>query len=347
MQNMTPRFAKYAVAAAVLLFGIWFYFTPFFVVDRMKQAVDRNDPVAMSECIDFPAVKESVKMYLSAEMGKKMREQKPDNPFEALGYMLANSMIGTVVDAFVTPQNLALMMSGIIPDNNGNHGDGSPGATSGNDGLDRKLSYDGFNTFNVAIKRKSDAGGPIVLRFRRDGLFGWKMSAIRFPETGFSAGVGSDAKAESAGAVAPHVEQAPSQAPVEESRDVSGRLREFVNRHTAAGNAADLVTLLQMYGDRVDYYQSGYVDRNFIAKDKGAYYRRWPQVNCKVSSPVNIQPLPEPGRYAVEYDIVFRVDNPAKMKHVEGVATNQLYVQVDGNDIRIVKEIQMVHSRAR
>jgi hypothetical protein len=105
--------------------------------------------------------------------------------------------------------------------------------------------------------------------------------------------------------------------------------------------------MLQLYGDRVDYFQSGYVDKNFIAKDKGAYYTRWPEVYCQVNSPVRIQQLSAHGRYAVEYEIAYRVNNPAKKTHIEGEATNQLYLQVDGNNISIVKENQLVRSRAR
>lgn len=178
---MSNRLLRYGSAAIMLLFGVWFYFTPYLAVDRMKKAVEQNDAATMSACIDFPSVKESVKMHLSAEMGKKMRAETSDNPFEALGYMLANALIGPVVDAFVTPQNMAMMMNGMVPDKGRIMEDGGAWSSPGDEELDRKLSYDGFDKFTVAVKRKGDAGDPVVLIFRRDGLFGWKMSAIKFP----------------------------------------------------------------------------------------------------------------------------------------------------------------------
>ncbi len=345
---MNNRFLKYGSAAILLLFGVWFYFTPYLVVDRMKKAVEQNDAATMSECIDLPSVKESVKMYLSSEMGKKMREEKSDNPFEALGYMLANAMIGPVVDAFVTPQNMAMMMSGMVPDKSSITEGAAAWSSPGDEALDRKLSYDGFDKFTVAVKRKGDAGDPVVLVFKRDGLFGWKMSAIKFPDAVSSPGAVPVAVAAAADSPAVQ-EEPPATAPesVDDVDDVSRRLQQFVYKHTEVGNEGDLVGILQLYGNRVEYFRNGYVDKNFIAKDKGAYYTRWPEVDCRVISPVQIRTLPEPGLYAVEYDISYRVNNPARMKSVEGQATTRLHLQVDGNSIVIVKENQQVNSRAR
>jgi len=134
---------------------------------------------------------------------------------------------------------------------------------------------------------------------------------------------------------------------VSSNQDVSQRLKDFIYQYTKAINNGDLVEILKMYGDQVDYYKSGYVDKNFIATDKAAYYRRWPAVENQVSSPIQIQASQITDLYVVDYDVNYRVFNPERGKSIEGNASNKLFLQVAGNSIFIVKENQWVNSRIR
>jgi hypothetical protein len=46
---------------------------------------------------------------------------------------------------------------------------------------DTSMSYESFDRFVVTVKKKGTTEEPLGLVFNRDGMFSWKLSALRLP----------------------------------------------------------------------------------------------------------------------------------------------------------------------
>lgn len=169
-----------ACMALVVISSVWFYFTPYIAAKNMKKAAESNDPVALSSYINFPLLKESLKANFSATLASEVVNNKDNNPFAALGAVLAAAMINPIIDALVTPESLAMMMNGKKPNIDNNAQNKDIPKTADHD-ADVSMNYQNFDTFVVSVKNRISQDAPVVFVFLREGLFSWKVSSIRLP----------------------------------------------------------------------------------------------------------------------------------------------------------------------
>ncbi|MGD0946617.1 MAG: TPM domain-containing protein [Candidatus Binatia bacterium] len=102
--------------AVVLLALVGFVIVgPFWTMHQIKQGIERDDPELLSENIDFPALRQNLKEQFSAQMMKKSAAELQNNPFGVLGAALASNLVDGLVDSFVTPAALAMLMEGKKP----------------------------------------------------------------------------------------------------------------------------------------------------------------------------------------------------------------------------------------
>lgn len=178
---------KLSIAVVAVAFSTWFYFTPYLTVNAMKSAAEAKDATKLSDYVNFPAVKDSLKASLNAKLASDVSKNN-GNPFGALGAAMAAAFINPMIDALVTPESLAMMMKGEKP-KPANNSTQSPSPASSevvasessesND--DTSMSYENFDRFVVTVKKKGSTEEPFGLVFNRDGLFSWKLSALRLP----------------------------------------------------------------------------------------------------------------------------------------------------------------------
>ena len=142
----------------------------------MKSAADAGDANKLASYVDFPAVKESLKISSGAKMSEATKDQQ-DNPFAFLGAAMAVAIINPLIDTFVTPSSLSMMMKGEKPSLEGKQARNSKSQSD----TDVSMSYDGVNRFIVTVKKKSEDGKPLQLIYNRDGLFSWRLTAIDIP----------------------------------------------------------------------------------------------------------------------------------------------------------------------
>ena len=163
--------------------GIGFYFTPHIAVYNMKKAADNKDVETLSDYVDYPAFRESLKANFNAMMASEVAKSKNNNLFEALGAALAAAIINPMIDSLVTPESLAMLMKGEKPQME-NTRSGSRTESSHSE-ADTKMSmeYDGINRFVVKVKGKDSSEDPVKLIFKRKGIISWKLSALRLPPT--------------------------------------------------------------------------------------------------------------------------------------------------------------------
>lgn len=181
---------KTLAGAAIFLVAAYVFALPYITVHQIRQAVKARDSVALSEHIDFPSVRLSLKDQLNAAlMGKIQSDEMKDNPFAALGMMLAGPLVDKMLEAYVTPAGIGQLLSGKKPSMKGvkkiqqetagaanNVPPTGESATEEKPLADVTLGYKTASRFEVEDQKK---GVRVVLR--RDGL-SWKVSDIVFSE---------------------------------------------------------------------------------------------------------------------------------------------------------------------
>lgn len=167
--------AKWLGVGAVGVFSIWFYSTPYLTIWEMQKAAASKDATALSKHIDYPALRESLKITLQEQMAKSSSQSiESGDPFAAMGTTLAQTLINPIIDAIVTPKTIAALLKGSpMP----NLSDGRT-ASEAPSQVDINMSYESFNTFLITVKPKGSAQEPLSLVYRRDG-FSWKLTGIR------------------------------------------------------------------------------------------------------------------------------------------------------------------------
>jgi hypothetical protein len=170
------------IGAAFALFALAYFGSPFWAARQFKEAALSADVDQLEASVDFPAVRESLKSQLAIALTKKMQSDQElrSNPFAGLGLMMMPAVIGTMVDAFVTPDGMSAMMkSGKVVENR------SDGSTARK--VDYEYGYRNLDRFVVTAKaadaKKNEAPRFV---FERRGIFSWKLIRIEIPAAVFA-----------------------------------------------------------------------------------------------------------------------------------------------------------------
>lgn len=158
--------------------AIGFYFSPYIAVYNMKNAAEKQDADALSRYVDYPALRESLKANFNAMMASEIAQS--DNPFGALGTALGAALVNQMIDAFITPESLAMMIKGEEPQI-GNTEKQHTEKSASKVEAETSMSYEGLNQFVVKVKDKSSSEDPVRFIYKRAGIISWKLSALRLP----------------------------------------------------------------------------------------------------------------------------------------------------------------------
>jgi Protein of unknown function (DUF2939) len=184
---------KFGVAkiSAVLLilvglaFGGWYYFSPYYGLMGLKNALEAGDATKLAAHIDFAALRNNLKQQLSARLAAQLAKELPaDNAPQAEGalppamqremmqaaHAMAAPMMNAMLDAMLTPQGFAKL----IQNNQPPQQDGAP-KTAFELLEDVTIEREAFSSFSVRIGQTKE---DVALIFERDGL-GWKLVNIK------------------------------------------------------------------------------------------------------------------------------------------------------------------------
>src|SRR5580658_238322 len=100
------------VVVAVLGYG---YASPYLALDRLKRAADARDGQTVSEYVDYPAFRESLKEQIGGLLTRRLEARANGNPLTAIGAMIGVALIGPLVDAYATPDGVAALLNGMPP----------------------------------------------------------------------------------------------------------------------------------------------------------------------------------------------------------------------------------------
>ena len=161
----------------VALLAVASYFSPQWTLYQMKGAIKDGKADSLSEHVDFPALRASLKSQMLTLMsGKISVPGLEDNPIVEAGQAMALALINPMVDAMVSPAGVVEMMKngGVKPGVPGSE----PAAKADNEMANYSVSYRNWN--NVVVRPAEPHSGTFI--FRRDGLWSWKLSAIELTD---------------------------------------------------------------------------------------------------------------------------------------------------------------------
>ncbi len=133
--------------------------------------------------------------------------------------------------------------------------------------------------------------------------------------------------------------------PVSPDSSILGRaeVTRFVQNCIDAVQSKDIERSLACYGEQVDYYTRGTVNKDFIRKDKGYYLRNWDKIKASVDGDVVLIVIDQPDLRIVKFNSRFLVENAKNT--VSGRAENIWKIQKVGNELKIVDEKQKIIDR--
>ncbi|MBP9226833.1 MAG: DUF2939 domain-containing protein [Azonexus sp.] len=173
-RSASRKVFAYVAASVVAAFCVWFYFTPHIAVNNMKSAAEARDAAKFSLYIDYTELRDSLKRVLTSKLVSETSGRNAD-PFAALGASMAAAFIDPAVDKLMTPEGLVMLMAGgMVPSAKRNNK--APGLKAE---IDMAMAYESFNKFVVTIWEKDKKDDTVGLVFNRDGLFSWKLAAVR------------------------------------------------------------------------------------------------------------------------------------------------------------------------
>ena len=180
---MKRKTAAVAAGIAIAAFAATTWASPHWQLYRMRAAVEARDAQALAHYVDFPKLRDSVKIALMRRLDAIGGESgSGSNPFAAFGKAMAFAVIDPVVDAAVSPAGVVAMLdAGDIRVQPKPAGEPAGGPAASGDAPREKVNYDlSYRGWNQAVVQRADGGG-VAFVLDRHGLWSWKLAAVELP----------------------------------------------------------------------------------------------------------------------------------------------------------------------
>lgn len=130
----------------------------------------------------------------------------------------------------------------------------------------------------------------------------------------------------------------------DEEEEVTPITREevvrLINTCMTALSRKDLDTLLSCYGKRVEYFNSGLVDRNYLRDDKELYFSNWDKIETHLAGDVVLIVTDQQDIRIAKFESAFSLAN--RNRSITGRAENIWKVKKVNGRLRIVGERQKI-----
>jgi hypothetical protein len=168
-------------AGAVALFVIAWAAAPVVAAQALIRAAKAGDERRIEQMVDFPSLRESLKVELNAELMDRMRRDPrvADSGLGGLGMMLAPMILSGAVDAVVTPEVVAQMVTTAeAPDPTRRPPPEPAGDEADGDDIHQAWGYRSLNAFAVTLTDRDQPDDRLALILERRGLFKWQLAAV-------------------------------------------------------------------------------------------------------------------------------------------------------------------------
>jgi len=110
-------------------------------------------------------------------------------------------------------------------------------------------------------------------------------------------------------------------------------VRDYVAAFVLAGLDKNVGAESEFFADRVEYYDSGAMDREKIREDLKRYDERWPERHFWLAGKITVEPQSD-NRVLVTFPLGFKLRNGNKQS--SGKVDKRLVLEVAGDDLQIV-----------
>ena len=186
------------VAISLLIFtaasfiGYW-YWSPYYAADQIKNAIESGDTARMSKFIDFPKVRLNIQRQINNQIDLKLREFQSQpvttkNQIDLYSFQLVDRLVRDLV----TEEGIAALISGknkLTQNSSLNPNDGFKNvhlqakvADKGMLGVDVEKKYgDSVNRFYVTLSGKNRPDDKVLITLSREGFFFWRVTNVLLP----------------------------------------------------------------------------------------------------------------------------------------------------------------------
>lgn len=186
------------VAISLLIFtaasfiGYW-YWSPYYAADQIKNAIESGDTARMSKFIDFPKVRLNIQRQINNQIDLKLREFQSQpvttkNQIDLYSFQLVDRLVRDLV----TEEGIAALISGknkLTRNSSLNPNDGFKNvhlqakvANKGMLGVNVEKKYgDSVNRFYVALSGKNRPDDKVLITLSREGFFFWRVTNVLLP----------------------------------------------------------------------------------------------------------------------------------------------------------------------
>lgn len=113
-------------------------------------------------------------------------------------------------------------------------------------------------------------------------------------------------------------------------------VQDFIRARLNIEASHDLDRILDSYADRVNYWDHGFVDRDFIRKDKATYFERWPETREEIITPIEVTLSGD--EWTANFRTRFRVENAAKGVAIQGIQEGSYSLRLSNGAFKITAE---------
>lgn len=166
--------------AALLAVAAYAAAGPWRTVHAIRDAIEANDSAAISEQVDFPALRASLKRQLADRLVRAAGAEVQSNALGAFGIALATGASSMAVDATVNPLGLAALVQGraVWRQIGNDFAPPDPGVPAQRPFHDARYRYESPSRFSVTVR--DEAGRPLAFILTRRGL-DWRLTDVRLP----------------------------------------------------------------------------------------------------------------------------------------------------------------------
>ncbi|GAB3752268.1 DUF2939 domain-containing protein [Lysobacter olei] len=166
----------------VLLVGVWAS-GPFLAVHNIRKAIQAQDTAALSQHIDFPALRANIKLQLDDQLVRRAGADVQSSLLGAMALGMAGSLTDGMVDMLATPAGLGALIEGRGLLKRVTSADIDPNEkalnTAPSDPLEgAKYRFQSPSRFTITLHPQSEE--PLVVGMTRDGMR-WRVTDIRLP----------------------------------------------------------------------------------------------------------------------------------------------------------------------
>lgn len=175
-KKLVVGLAVAAVAVSVIAWAA----APVFAAHALIRAARAGDVDRIEQLVDFPALRESLKDELTSELAAHMRRdpRMADSTLGGLGMMLAPMLLSGAIDATVTPEVVAQMVTTAEAPDPTVRDRPEPGDAADGDDIHQAWGYRDLNAFAVTLTDRDHPDQRLALILERRGLFTWKLAAV-------------------------------------------------------------------------------------------------------------------------------------------------------------------------